>query len=94
MRVDFKPSVIECRIYEKGGYKQRSAYAGSFVIHLAGDEALVTLLTGTTNNDSYSWDHQIDKEVSRYLISKGVRTVRYEHNGDRVVRKLVSTIER
>ena len=94
MRVDFRPSVIECRIYEKGGYEQRSAYIGSFVMHLAGEEAMITLLTGVSESEAYTWDHQIDREVARYLLSKGIRRVRYERNGDRVVRELFSTIER
>ena len=94
MRVDFRPSVVECRIYEKGGYQQRSAYVGSFVMHLAGDEALLTLLTGENDREACVWDQQIDREVARYLLSKGIRKVRYEHNGDRVVRELVPNLER
>lgn len=91
MRVDFRPTVVECRIYDKGGYKERSAYRGSFVLHLLGEVAEVTLLTGVCEDDACAWDAEIDAETVEYLKSQGMRRVRYEHKGKWVEREFVST---
>ena len=88
MRVDFRPSVIECRIYDKGGYKERSAYLGSFVMHVVGDTAYNTLLTGVCEEDECTWDTEIDAETVEYLLSIDVKRVIYEHKGKQVERKL------
>ena len=89
-RVYFHPSVIEARIFDKGSPKERAPYLGSFVIHLIelGEVAEITLLTGICREDSCAWDMEIDKEVQAYLLSLGVKRVRYEHKGKMVNRNL------
>ena len=89
MRVDFRPSVIEARIYDKGGYRERSAYRGSFVMHIVGDTAYNTLLTKVAGRRAgCAWDEEIDAETADYLLSLGVKRVVYEHKGKQVVREL------
>ena len=87
-RVDFRPSVVECRIYDKGSYKERSAYRGSFVIHVLGETAEVTLLTGVCSDSACAWDQEVDAETVDYLLRLGVKKAVYEHKGKQVERRL------
>lgn len=82
-RIDFRPSVVECRIYEKGGYTDRSAYQGSFIVHIIGDIAVGALLTGQSEHDKCTWDMETTRELMDYLSGLGVRTYEYEHKGKR-----------
>ncbi len=88
MRIDFRPTVIECRIYDKGSYKERTSYLGSFVIHLLDETAEVTLLTGICKEDACSWDSQLDDELENYLRSIDIKYLSYEHKGKKVIRNL------
>ncbi len=82
------PTVVECRIYDKGGYKERSAYLGSFVMHVIGETAWVTLLTGICEEDKCSWDAELDQEMLDYARGMGAVVLRYEHKGKQVERRL------
>ncbi len=86
MKLDFRPSVIECRMYERGSYEEKSPYVGSFTVHVFGDRAEITLLTGICEGDTCNWSPSIDKQVTDYLANLGVKEISYEHKGKRIVR--------
>ena len=92
MIVEFTPTVVEARIYETGGYKERSAYVGSFTVHITGDEAHVTLLTGTEfdSDGCYTWTKHTNTQMQDYLRRRGVRWLNYECKGRKVRRDLTA----
>ncbi len=87
-RIDFRPTVIEARIYDKGGYKERTKYLGSFVLHVVGEAAELTLLTGVGGKDKRSWDSELDAEMFEYVQSLEVAKLTYEVKGKKVTRNV------
>lgn len=89
MKVDFRPTVVECRVYDGGSYEERSPYKqGSFVIHILGDVAEVSLLTAAYDMMHSAWTPTVDRETVRYLRENGVKRMRYEHKHKYVERRL------
>ena len=86
MRVDFTPTVIEARIYDRGSYKERSAYRGSFVMHVVGETATITLLTGECSD--CAWTPAVNRKMTEYVRRLGVKLLTYEVKGKRVERRL------
>ncbi len=73
-------------MYESGSYDEKSPYVGSFNIHVFGDRAAITLLTGICEGDSCNWSADIDKQMTDYLAGIGVKEISYDHKGKRVIR--------
>ncbi len=88
MHVEFTPTVVEARIYRQGGYKERSAYVGSMVIHMVGDEAWISLLTNAKESECAAWSRAIDRQVETYLVEQGIRWASYECGGRKVRRDI------
>ena len=90
MKVEFTPATIEARIYETGGYKERSAYVGSFIIQVMGDEAWISLLTNVEESECYAWTKGIEQQTREHLRRMGIRWVTYECKGQKVRRDIAS----